>query len=77
MSHVLRRLGKGEVPELVEDATSEHLTRAGNAGGELLDWITMLGVIDAGAPVMLESQESMGHSYGVWRSDDANGRAGQ
>lgn len=77
MSHVLRRLGKGEVPELVEDATSEQLTRAGNAGGELLDWIAMLGVIDAGPPVMLESQEAMGHSYGVWRSGDANGRAGQ
>lgn len=72
MSQVLRRLGKGEIPELVEDATSEHLTRAGNAGGELLDWIAMLGVIDAGPPVMLESQESMGHSYGVWRTPSAS-----
>lgn len=32
MQHVLEQLEKGEVDELVEDATTEQLTKAGNAG---------------------------------------------
>jgi hypothetical protein len=42
------------------------MTRAGNAGGELLNWIAMLGVIGDQIPISLEPQPH-GHAFGVWR----------
>jgi hypothetical protein len=42
------------------------MARAGNAGGELLNWIAMLGVIGERAPTRIEPQPH-GHAFGVWR----------
>lgn len=70
MRHVLGRLAEGEVDELVREATRDQLTRAGNASGEVLTWIAMLGLAGGGRPVMLEEQESLGHAYGVWQDKD-------
>ena len=46
MERVLGLLGRGAFEELVEQADDAQLQRAGNAGGELLDWIVMLGMTD-------------------------------
>lgn len=67
LDHVLGRLRRGEITELVSEATTDQLLHAGNAAGELLNWIAMLGTIDPGKPVFLEPQPEHGHAYGVWR----------
>ena len=61
--HLLRTHG---INDLIEEATSDQMTRAGNAGGELLNWIAMLGVIGDQIPILLEPQPH-GHAFGVWR----------
>jgi aromatic ring-opening dioxygenase catalytic subunit (LigB family) len=63
---VLELLREGRVEQLVEEATREQLAHAGNAGGELLDWITMLAMIDPAAPAFLESQPQFGHAFAAW-----------
>lgn len=55
---------------LVVEATDEQLADAGNAGGETLLWITMLGALPRPAPpVFLEAQPEWGHAYGAWIVD--------
>lgn len=66
---VLGHLRHGRVNDLLNEATSERMARAGNVAGELLNWIAMLGVIGDRRPRFLEPQIAMGHAYGVWRWD--------
>jgi hypothetical protein len=68
---ILRRMQAGETELLVAEATEEQLTQAGNAGGELLTWIAMLGLVGAAAPDFLEAQRDFGHAYGGWRAGEA------
>ena len=65
-ARVTRLLGAARVDDLVADATAEQLARAGNAGGELLEWITMLGTFAPQPPAFLEAQPEFGHAYGAW-----------
>jgi aromatic ring-opening dioxygenase catalytic subunit (LigB family) len=69
LGHVLDLLRRGEIEELVSEATTEQLLHAGNAAGELLNWIAMLGTVGQGKPVFLEPQPEHGHAYGVWQGD--------
>jgi Catalytic LigB subunit of aromatic ring-opening dioxygenase len=62
-------LEKATINDLLEEATSSRMLRAGNVGGELLNWIALLGVIGDRRPRFIESQLSHGHAYGVWRWD--------
>ena len=62
-------LETGRVNDLLEEATSARMLRAGNVGGELLNWIALLGVIGDRRPRFIEAQLSHGHAYGVWRWD--------
>lgn len=67
---VEERLVEGEIDLLIEEATCERLQRAGNAAGELLNWIAMLGVIGADqTPISLHPQADHGHAFGIWRWD--------
>jgi aromatic ring-opening dioxygenase catalytic subunit (LigB family) len=69
MEQVLRRLSKGEITELLNEASAERIAAAGNVSGELLNWIALLGTIDNRRPVFLESQFDAGFAYGAWRFD--------
>lgn len=62
-------LQHARVNDLLEEATSTRILRAGNVSGELLNWIAMLGVIGARKPRFIEPQPEHGHAYGVWRWD--------
>jgi hypothetical protein len=42
------------------------LLRAGNVGGELLDWIAMLGAVDNKRPKFVTPQMEQGHAYAAW-----------
>ena len=66
---VQTRLKMAEVDDLLNEATSGRMLRAGNVGGELLNWIALLGVIGERKPRFIESQLDHGHAYGVWRWD--------
>jgi len=63
------RLENAAVNDLLNEATSARMLQAGNVGGELLNWIALLGVIGERKPRFIESQLDHGHAYGVWRWD--------
>jgi aromatic ring-opening dioxygenase catalytic subunit (LigB family) len=73
---ILARMRAGELDELVAEANEEQLTRAGNAAGELLTWIAMLGAIGDSAPAFLEAQRDLGHAYGAWLAKSERETAG-
>jgi Catalytic LigB subunit of aromatic ring-opening dioxygenase len=63
---VVELLCEGDFERLVAEATDAQMQAAGNAAGELLDWITMLGMIDPSPPEFIETQPQFGHSYAAW-----------
>jgi aromatic ring-opening dioxygenase catalytic subunit (LigB family) len=68
VDRVLELLRAGAVAQLVDEATEERLAHAGNAGGELLEWIAMLGMIEPRPPAFLDAQPEFGHAYAAWPS---------
>jgi Catalytic LigB subunit of aromatic ring-opening dioxygenase len=66
---VERRIVKGEIDELLNDAAPERLAKAGNVTGEVLNWITLLGAVGDRRPVYYESQQGRGNAYAAWRWD--------
>jgi protocatechuate 4,5-dioxygenase beta chain len=66
---VVELLEAGDFDGLVAEATDEQLRDAGNAAGEVLDWIAMLGMIDPAPPDVIETQPQFGHSYAAWPID--------
>jgi hypothetical protein len=66
VDRVVGLLGAGAVHRLVVEATAERLADAGNAGGELLEWIAMLGAIGPSRPAFLAVQPEFGHAYAAW-----------
>lgn len=66
MDQVLEHLQSGAIGKLVDESTAGQLSEAGNAAGELLNWLTVLGTIPEGAPVLLHPQRDMGHAFAAW-----------
>lgn len=66
---VLDHLEHSRVAELVKEATSERMLRAGNIGGELLNWIAMLAVVRDRKPIFIAPQLDHGHAYAAWKLD--------
>jgi hypothetical protein len=64
---VIRMMEGQDTQTLIAEATPRQLLKAGNVGGELLDWIAMLGAIGERKPVYVAPQMQNGHAYGVWR----------
>jgi aromatic ring-opening dioxygenase catalytic subunit (LigB family) len=59
-------IGEGAVDTLLAEATEPQLLKAGNVGGELLDWIAMLGAVGARRPKFVTPQMEQGHAYAAW-----------
>ena len=59
-------LEQGAVTTLLEEATQEQMLGAGNVGGELLDWIAMLGAVGEARPKFVTPQMEQGHAYAAW-----------
>jgi gallate dioxygenase len=57
---------QGATPTLIAEATQEQMLRAGNVGGELLDWIAMLGAVGERRPKFVTPQMEQGHAYAAW-----------
>ena len=67
-AHVQSRMRAGACDRLIEEATGERLAMAGNAAGELLNWLAMIAACGGGAPILLKPQVDHGHAFGVWRT---------
>jgi aromatic ring-opening dioxygenase catalytic subunit (LigB family) len=66
--HLHRRIKNAEIDQIVAEATPERMWQAGNVGGELLNWIVMLGTVGTDKPRFLaDHEEKDGHAYAVWR----------
>jgi aromatic ring-opening dioxygenase catalytic subunit (LigB family) len=66
--HVHRRIADARVDELIAEATPERMWKAGNIGGELLNWIVTLGVVGNHKPrYIADHDEKDGHAYVAWR----------
>jgi aromatic ring-opening dioxygenase catalytic subunit (LigB family) len=66
---VLAYLQNGKTDDLLNEATSDRMARAGNVAGELLNWIAVLGATGPQRPAFLEPQLERGHAFAAWRWD--------
>ena len=66
---VVALLEQGEVATIVREATEEQMQKAGNVGGEILNWIAMLGTISAKKPQFVKVQMQNGHAYAAWQGN--------
>src|ERR1700733_11535131 len=64
---IIKYLEEQQTDKLIAEATEHQLLKAGNVGGELLNWIAMLGAIGQHKPNYVAPQMKNGHAYGVWR----------
>jgi hypothetical protein len=68
--HLHRRIGKAEFQEIVEEATPQRMWKAGNIGGELLNWVVLFGMVGKAKPHYLADHDDKdAHAYAVWRWD--------
>lgn len=65
-NRVCALLEQGAIPTLLNEATQDQMLRAGNVGGELLDWIAMLGAVGERRPKFVTPQMEQGHAYAAW-----------
>jgi len=66
---VCELLEQGEVATIVKESTEEQRQKAGNVGGEILNWIAMLGTISAKKPLFVKVQMPNGHAYAAWQGN--------
>lgn len=70
LAHVAEMLGAGEVDRLVDEATPRRIAAAGNAAGELLTILAMLGALGEGRPARFtEIEPAVGHMFGFWEGE--------
>jgi hypothetical protein len=68
VSRIMSLLETGQIETVLDEATEAQMLKAGNVGGEILNWIAMLGAIGgARKPAWIAPQMENGHAYGVWR----------
>jgi Catalytic LigB subunit of aromatic ring-opening dioxygenase len=63
---VLDQLGRARYDDLAREATYARMAQAGNASGELLNWIVATGSAGEARPVFLEDDKD-GNGYAAWR----------
>lgn len=66
---VCELLEQGDVATIVKESTEEQMLKAGNVGGEILNWIAMLGTISAKKPLFVKVQMPNGHAYAAWQGN--------
>ena len=64
---IIKLMEEQQIEKLISEATEHQLLKAGNVGGEVLNWIAMLGAIGNHKPNYIAPQMQNGHAYGVWR----------
>ena len=69
LDRVFGLLRSAALDDLLAETTDEQLWSAGNAGGDVLDWIAMLGTFDPRPPDYLDVQRPFGHAFASWSFD--------
>jgi hypothetical protein len=69
VDEVLGYLRRAAFDDLLNAATADRLARAGNIGGELLNWIALLGALGPRKPVLIERMMAHGDGFAAWRWD--------
>jgi len=70
VQHVSGRITRGEMDELLNEATEERMLEVGNVTGEMLNLIALLGAVGGRRPRFLEPLYAFGGNvYGSWRWD--------
>ena len=64
---IIKLLESQHIDTLIKESTQHQMLKAGNVGGEVLNWIAMLGAIGNRKPNYIAPQLQNGHAYGVWR----------
>jgi gallate dioxygenase len=59
-------IADGDYDTLIAEATPQQLHKAGNVGGEILNWIAMLPSVGTRRPKFLHPQMEQGHAYAAW-----------
>ena len=65
--HVTDLMREGRNDALVAEATFARLQKAGNIGGELLNWIALLGAVGDRKPSWITPQRGEGDGFAVWQ----------
>jgi gallate dioxygenase len=60
-------LKRNTIDALMDEASPEQFSRAGNVSGELLNWIAMIGTLSSQKLVWIKAEPHFGNSYAVWR----------
>lgn len=69
---VAERLRAGEVDRLLAEATPRRLAEVGNAAGELLTVLAVLGALgEPPLPGLIETEPEIGHMFGFWSGAEA------
>lgn len=63
---------KSQHRELLAEATPAKMAEAGNVGGELLNWIAMLGMVGTAQPDIVIEQPDLGNAFVAWHLDGEN-----
>lgn len=66
-ARIQQHIERNSFHDLVAESTQEQMLRAGNVGGELLNWIAMLGTVNGHALQWIKPEVKHGHAYAVWR----------
>lgn len=65
--HLHGRIGNAEIDDILVEATPERMWKAGNIGGELLNWIVMLGAVGKARPCYIDDLGGGdGHVFAAW-----------
>ena len=64
---IIKLMEEQQIETLIRESTEHQMLKAGNVGGEVLNWIAMLGAIGNRKPNYIAPQMQNGHAYGVWR----------
>ncbi|ADZ69539.1 extradiol ring-cleavage dioxygenase [Polymorphum gilvum] len=67
---VIELMLTGDIETLLDEASEERMLAAGNVGGELLNWIAMIGAVANDRASWIDIQEIRGHAFGVWEAEE-------
>jgi gallate dioxygenase len=59
-------VGDAAYDTLIAEASEAQMLKAGNVGGEILNWIAMLPSVGARKPKFVRPQMDQGHAYAAW-----------
>jgi aromatic ring-opening dioxygenase catalytic subunit (LigB family) len=65
-ARIQAHLERGATDVLVDESTQDRMLAAGNVGGELLNWIAMLGAVNSHKLQWMTPQPTRGHAFAVW-----------